>query len=119
MHEYSIISALLEQCEEYASNANAAAIEVVVVGIGEQSGVEPALLQSAFETFKLENPYTTNARLEIELQPIMLSCKHCGQSAQAQQGRYGVCAQCGSSAVEITQGRDMLLLRLEMLESQS
>ena len=52
MHEYSIVQALIDQCEHYASENEARKITKVVVKIGRLSGVEPDLLMSAFETFK-------------------------------------------------------------------
>ena len=58
MHEYSIVQALLEQCEHYAEENDAEKITKVVVKIGKLSGVEPHLLEVAFETFK-EKPYAT------------------------------------------------------------
>ena len=52
MHEYSIVQALLDQCEDHAKEHNATAVTKVVVKIGKYSGVEPHLLEVAFETFK-------------------------------------------------------------------
>lgn len=116
MHEYSVVTALLEQCDHYALDSGASKIEKVVVGIGEHSGIEVALLQSAFETFKEESIYTKHAHLEIQIQPIMLACSSCGTTSAPKQQDYTTCPQCASKSVQITQGRDMLLLRLEMLE---
>ena len=52
MHEYSIVQALLEQCEEHAKANDSTKITKVVTKIGKLSGVEPHLLETAFETFK-------------------------------------------------------------------
>lgn len=116
MHEYSVVTALLEQCDHYALESSAREIERVVVGIGEHSGIESALLQSAFETFKEESIYAKHAHLEIQIQPIMLACSSCGTSSTPEEQSYATCPKCASKSVRITQGRDMLLLRLEMLE---
>lgn len=118
MHEYSIVSALLEQCDKYAS-AHDADVDVVVVGVGVCSAIEPKLLQSAFETFKEESEHTRSATLQIEIQPIVLQCGACGAQSEIEDTRYGACPKCQSPSVQIIQGRDMLLLRLEMLESKS
>jgi Zn finger protein HypA/HybF involved in hydrogenase expression len=55
MHEYSIVQALLTQCEEIAAQNDAQSVTKVVVKIGKMSGVEPYLLEIAFNTFKEKN----------------------------------------------------------------
>ena len=52
MHEYSIVQSLLESCEEHAKSNDAKKVTKVVVKIGVLSGVEPELLQTAFEDRK-------------------------------------------------------------------
>ncbi len=52
MHEYSIVQALLDQCEQHAAANDAKSITKVVVKIGQFSGVETHLLEVAFDTFK-------------------------------------------------------------------
>jgi len=52
MHEYSVVQALLNQCEEVAAQNEATKVMKVIVKIGVLSGVEPHLLQVAFDTFK-------------------------------------------------------------------
>lgn len=52
MHEYSIVQALLDQCEHYAKENDAEIVTKVTVKIGKFSGVEPYLLETAFDTFK-------------------------------------------------------------------
>ena len=52
MHEYSIVQSLLESCEQHARENEAKEVTKVVVKIGVLSGVEPDLLQTAFDTFK-------------------------------------------------------------------
>ncbi|MGL5390379.1 MAG: hydrogenase/urease maturation nickel metallochaperone HypA, partial [Shewanella sp.] len=47
MHEYSIVSALIEQCEQYAKAENAMSISRVEIKLGVLSGVEPSLLRTA------------------------------------------------------------------------
>ncbi len=54
MHEYSIVSSLIEQCEQHAREQHSTKITRVAIKVGVLSGVEPELLKTAFETFKLE-----------------------------------------------------------------
>jgi len=52
MHEYSVVQALLSQCEEHAAQNNATKVTKVITKIGVVSDIETHLLQTAFDTFK-------------------------------------------------------------------
>ena len=52
MHEYSIVQSLLESGEEHAKQNEAKEVTQVIIKVGVLSGVEPDLLQTAFDTFK-------------------------------------------------------------------
>ena len=115
MHEYSIITSLIEMCEREASAHNATAVERIKIALGERSGVESALLRSAFETFKLDSVVCAKAVLEIESRGVMLACEACGGEFGAQGLQYGICPNCQSHNVKITQGKELDLLNLELV----
>ena len=71
MHEYSIVQSLLDSCEEHARQNDAKKVAKVVVKIGVLSGVEPDLLQTAFDTFK-EQTVCHNAEFILNIQKIHL-----------------------------------------------
>ena len=73
MHEYSIVQSLLESCEEHAKSNDAKKVTKVVVKIGVLSGVEPELLQTAFDTFK-EQTVCNDAQFIINVQQIEILC---------------------------------------------
>jgi len=52
MHEFSIVQSLLNLIEENARKNSAKSVSKVVVKIGKMSGVEPHLLEIAFNIFK-------------------------------------------------------------------
>ncbi len=52
MHEYSIVQALLNQCEDVAKEHNATKIEKIVCKIGIMSGNRDTSIEIAFNTFK-------------------------------------------------------------------
>ena len=112
MHEYSIVQALLEQCESHARANNATKITKVVTKIGKLSGVEPHLLQTAFETFK-ENTLCDGAEFIMNLQDLKLHCNACQKESEWGEARYQ-CAHCQSTDVTVTDGEDMYLMTLEM-----
>ncbi|QLE85769.1 MULTISPECIES: hydrogenase maturation nickel metallochaperone HypA [Shewanella] len=112
MHEYSIVSALLEQCHEYAVENKVNKITQVTVKIGVLSGVEPSLFATAFETFKLEG-VAYDAKLVIQQQAIILQCHHCQAEVEIAE-RSVKCPQCDSFDTQIIAGEEMLLMQLEM-----
>jgi hydrogenase nickel incorporation protein HypA/HybF len=112
MHEYSIVQALLEQCEHYAEENGAEKITKVVVKIGRLSGVEPHLLEIAFDTFK-ERTVCDGAAFVMQLQPVVIACKNCGAETTLGVFHYR-CPRCESNDISVTEGEEMLLMSLEM-----
>ena len=74
MHEYSIVQSLLESCEEHARTNNAKEVTKVIIKIGVLSGVEPDLLQTAFDTFK-EKTVCHNALFIINFISLICSAE--------------------------------------------
>ena len=112
MHEYSIVQALLTQCEEHAKANDATKITKVVTKIGKLSGVEPHLLETAFETFK-ESSICDGAEFVIHLQDLKLHCNACNKESEQSEIRYQ-CLHCRSTDVTVLDGEDMFLMSLEM-----
>ena len=112
MHEYSIVQALLNQTEEHARANNAQRVTKVVVKIGVMSGVEPDLLQTAFDTFK-EGTMCDGAEFVIHMQPILIDCHECGQQSEIGREDYS-CPHCGSTNLSVLDGEEMYLMQLEL-----
>lgn len=112
MHEYSIVQALIDQCETLAADNKASAITKVVVKIGHYSGVEPHLLETAFETFKAAT-ICENAEFVMNLQPLVIVCSDCQTTSVLDQPHYA-CPECQSIDIRVIDGEDMILMSLEM-----
>ena len=112
MHEYSIVQALLTQCEEIAAANDATKITKVVVKIGVMSGVEPHLLEVAFNTFK-ESGVTEGSEFVMNIQPLTIECQKC-QTRSELELRHYCCPHCESFDVTVVDGEDMFLMSLEM-----
>ncbi|WP_456485475.1 hydrogenase/urease nickel incorporation protein HypA [Hydrogenimonas sp.] len=113
MHEYSIVQALLEQCDQHAKANDADKVTKVVIKIGILSGVEPHLLQTAFDTFK-EETVCREAELEIIHQPVVIYCNTCKKEFTLEKQEY-VCPACGGNNARVVDGEEMYLMRLEMV----
>ena len=112
MHEYSVVQALLNQCEEHAKEHQATQVNKVICKIGVMSGIEIHLLQVAFDTFK-EKTICENAELILNEQKLKLECKDCGNIFEVDEIRY-FCHKCESLRVKVLDGEDMYLMSLEM-----
>jgi hydrogenase nickel incorporation protein HypA/HybF len=112
MHEYSIVQSLLNQCEDIAKQNNATKITKVVVKIGVMSGVEPDLLQIAFDTFK-EGTMCENCEYIQQIQPIKIRCKSCNNEIELTKNEYS-CPKCQSINVDVIDGEEMYLMSLEL-----
>ncbi len=112
MHEYSVVQALLNQCEEVATQNNATKIIKVVTKIGVMSGIETHLLQVAFDTFK-EGTMCDGAEFIINKQKLKLQCRECHAEFEVDEVRY-YCVECESLSVKVLDGEEMYLMSLEM-----
>jgi len=112
MHEYSIVQALLEQCESHVKANDATKVTKVITKIGKLSGVEPYLLETAFETFK-EKTVCDGAEFVMNLQNLVLYCNECKKESEQSEVRY-LCMHCQSTNVSVVDGEDMYLMTLEM-----
>jgi hydrogenase nickel incorporation protein HypA/HybF len=110
MHEYSIVSALIDRAEGEARRAGASSIAKLTVRIGELSGVDSRLLATAFDTFK-ERTLCAAAVMEIEDVPAQWQCPRCG----AEPGPGGAlrCAAC-DRPLELRAGDEIVLAHLEL-----
>lgn len=112
MHEYSIVQSLLDTCEEHARQNESTNVIKINVKIGVLSGVEPDLLQTAFDTFK-EKTVCENAEFIIKHQKVVISCLNCGKESTLDKHEF-LCPKCESSEIKVIDGEDMYLMSLEM-----
>ena len=113
MHEYSIVQSLLESCEEHAHENKATKVTKVVVKIGALSGVEPDLLQTAFDTFK-EKTICDGCEFIINYQKVIIECLDCKEQSTLEKNEF-TCPKCDSYSTKVIDGEDMFLMSLEML----
>jgi len=112
MHEFSIVNALLDMCEKNARENNATHITKVEIKIGKLSGVEPHLLETAFNTFK-EETVCDGAEFVMHLQDLVIRCHQCQTEATLHQNEF-LCPSCQSDDIAVIDGEEMVLMRLEM-----
>lgn len=112
MHEYSVVQSLLEQIETIADEHNAERVTKIIVKIGKMSGVEPHLLEIAFNTFK-EKTICDGADFVMNVQPLTVMCTQCGARSELEEVYYR-CPECEGLEIDVVDGEEMYLMTLEM-----
>ena len=112
MHEMAICQGLMSQVEQIAREKGAQRVEHIVLSIGPLAGVEPELLSRAFEVARMDT-VAEGAELEIETGPVVVECRSCGAKGEAKVNRL-LCSSCGDWKVNLVQGDELLLMRLEV-----
>ena len=110
MHEYSIISALLDRVQREIAAHPGAVARKLRVRIGEQSGIELELLRTAYATFRAGSA-CAKAELELVQVPTVWRCRHCDRPIA--EGAVLRCPSCGRPA-RLASGDDIILERIEM-----
>jgi hydrogenase nickel incorporation protein HypA/HybF len=110
VHEYAIVSDLMDRVRGEAEAHGAARVVRLSVRIGELSGVDPELLRVAWETFR-ERTICEGAPMALERVQAVWRCPRC-ETAIAR-GAVLRCAACNVPA-RLVQGDEIVLDRVEM-----
>ncbi|MBF0368969.1 MAG: hydrogenase maturation nickel metallochaperone HypA [Magnetococcales bacterium] len=112
MHELSVCQALIQEVSESARSHGAEKVLRITVRIGPLSGVEPALLASAFLIGRA-GTIARDAKLEIEPDPVRIKCLACDQESDATPNAL-LCLACGGWHTRLISGDALLLASVEM-----
>lgn len=112
MHELSVCQGLLCQVERIAAENGAVAVERILLRVGGLSGVEPPLLERAYDIARA-GTVAENAQLVIESGPVVVRCRECGGTGEATPNRL-LCRHCGDWRVEVTEGEELLLQSVDL-----
>ncbi|MEO1941376.1 MAG: hydrogenase maturation nickel metallochaperone HypA [Campylobacterales bacterium] len=120
MHEYSIVDSLLQLVDQHARENLAKRVTRIEIKVGVLSGVEPELLERAFEVFK-EGTVAEGAEFVIKIQPVVVECQRCGAQQELPRESSFRCPSCGAPELKIIDGEEMFLtsLELEVEDSES
>lgn len=108
MHEYSIVSSLLERVEREAALHPGAVVRKLHLRIGERAGVEVELLRTAFETCRARTICET-CELAVEHVSVRWHCPRC-HAAIAPPVRCNAC----NTAARLAAGDEIMLDRIEL-----
>lgn len=110
MHEYSLVSSLLDRVYAEARARNAVAVHRLTVAIGSAAGVEAELFSKAYDMFR-EGTVCAGAELCVRHVEERWACPECGRPIA--RGEILSCPRCGRPAQMIS-GDEIVLERIEM-----
>ena len=109
MHELSIANALIRLADEYRPPG--CQVDALCVRAGPLRAIDPGAMQWAWQAARRGTQYA-DAALTLEMLPWRLHCADCGRQWNAP-AMIDAC-DCGSSAVAIDGGDELLLVSLEV-----
>lgn len=121
MHEYSLVADLMRQVEDVARShgvtRGVGRVQRLHLAVGELSGVEIPLLETAYATFR-ERTLCADAELKVRRVAATWACPGCGRPPRA--GAVLRCDACGLPA-RLTAGDEIVLesIALETPEMES
>jgi hydrogenase nickel incorporation protein HypA/HybF len=114
MHESSIAHSIIEIIDEQCAEQRCSIVDALTVRLGKATGVMPESLQFAFDALK-EPTKARNAKLTIEVVPIGGECKTCSKEFDVPGVQFiFACPHCNSNDFEVTRGREMEIVDMEM-----
>ncbi|SFH28037.1 hydrogenase nickel incorporation protein HypA/HybF [Desulfotomaculum arcticum] len=105
MHEFSLISALMETVLESAEQNRISKVTRVKLIVGEFHGALPEVLSFAFEALAADT-VCSSAELDMEIKKGLLRCTHCGHEF-SNAFFINRCPVCGARDVDILAGREL------------
>lgn len=106
MHEHSLARAVLHEVQAVAAQRQLGRIAAVTVDVGEFSGVEPVLLQSAL--IELSEPSLGIVEFRLHVVPLEAECLSCHAAFRVMDFRFR-CPRCDSDNVQIVRGEELTL----------
>lgn len=110
MHEYSLVLALIEQVDRHLEGQPPHRVRRVSLRVGEQSGVVPALLATAFDAARAHTA-CADAELVVHEVAARWCCSRCER--ELADGDVLECASCGAPA-RLVAGEELDLMRIEL-----
>jgi hydrogenase nickel incorporation protein HypA/HybF len=114
MHELGIAQRLIETAVALIP-AGAPPVALLRVQLGALAGVAKDELLFGFEAMSPNTP-CAGARLEIEEVPAVVHCPQCGLDFSIADTDHLLCPTCGSPAVLVMQGKELILTSIEVHE---
>ncbi|HZZ78612.1 MAG TPA: hydrogenase maturation nickel metallochaperone HypA [Gemmataceae bacterium] len=110
MHELSLAMSILDIVAEESARRGGVSVRAVHLKLGPLAGVAPEALTSAFDLAR----ESSDVELVIREVPVRIRCPRCAEERGIVSLQEFCCAECGAASAEVTQGREMEIVALEI-----
>jgi hydrogenase nickel incorporation protein HypA/HybF len=107
MHELGIMINVVNSIEKIAAENGVTKVETLVLQVGELSPVVPHYLGAVYPA-AVDGTLLQDTKLEIEVIPASVLCKHCSTVFNLIQNKK-VCPDCGDSEWDLISGTEFLI----------
>jgi hydrogenase nickel incorporation protein HypA/HybF len=116
MHEYSIVSAMVDLVQSECAARSIAPERVITVRIvvGKLHQIIEENMSFAYEVITKDTGLA-GSKLEIEYAEVKAKCRACGMES-AVRSPYFFCAHCRSPEIDVLSGKELYLENLEIRE---
>jgi len=115
MHELSIALSIVEMATEESNKRGGAKVDAVHLKLGRLSGVVKDALLFSWE-IACQGTRLENSRLEITEIPVRVHCENCKTERILEEINNFSCPICNAPTPEVTQGRELEVTALEIIE---
>jgi len=115
MHELSIAMSIVDLVQEESTRRGGVPIRAVHLKLGRLSGVVKDALFASYE-MACESTPLEGSRLVVEEVPVLVFCPHCKEQRPVHSIQSFCCAECGTLTGDVVQGRELLVVGLEVDE---
>ena len=113
MHELSIALSIIDGVEEETARLGGRQVRAVHLRVGRLSGIVREALMASYE-LACEQTMLAGSHLVIEDVPVVAQCATCDARRPVRSIQEMVCDVCGTPAIDIIEGRELLVTALEM-----
>ena len=110
MHEYAVVQALIDRVDAEARARGAHTVHRLSVRVGELSGLDVELFETAYATFR-DRTVCADAELCVTIVPVRWQCDQCDVAPAL--GATLRCPRCGGR-LRLATGDEIVLDRIEM-----
>ena len=111
MHEISIAEDLSAIVLETAKREKLSRVAKVNISFGVLVQIVPDIFTFAFNE-AVRNTIAQDAEVNIEIVPVKMICKKCGNNFEITENRF-VCNNCSSSDLQIIHGKELFVNSIE------
>lgn len=117
MHELTIARQIISIVEEEIGNhLQKGYVRSITFKTGKLNAIIPESLIFIFEAIKTDYSSLKDAHLIIEEIPLRIRCKNCGNDSAIEEPQF-TCNRCKSPEIEIVSGSEMIVEKIDFIES--